>query len=611
MKVKLKFDKRSIQEFLILNVEKIFAGVVVFGTLLILYLSVRWYGNEKFSFDRTPALLQSTADNARTTIEQTPVKTLEVTDFVRLAEHIRVPVVEKPYDYANLWDRPLFEQPALRGEPPVLAARQLRGIAEFGTFRVTTVHAPAGTTRSSRAARATPGATPTAATAVATSEDFRGKPFVVLTALVPVADQETAYIDTFSSSVYKDPANDVPRYFGYWVQRVELTSPADAANPPWEKAAKFNLNDAKVAALTEWMGPQGPGVYQNLVSTDDVVPPDVIDPYLTFPLGRLVNRRWNASVAHEPEIPVQKAPLDSGYVPEGAVPGDQGMRPGVAAGAPLADENPFGPDVRPIDPERAVFTRPPGDTFQPNLTKKPFKLLRFFDFNVEPGKQYMYRVQLVLENPNRESPTRGVKRSFLKDPLFADKKYLETKWSDPTPPIAVPLDWHVFLLAVNPAPKPGAEPSSQLMVTKWKPDKGIEFNEKFQVVRGQLVVFSASVRPPPGSVVPAVASDDSIVVDPEAPVTAAPRRLPPVQVDFVTDVTALDFRGGERFRRKGSTLTVPGELLLMDARGNLSIHNELDDNTACDRYLNPPTEPKKTEPAAAPPAKTALDASRR
>ena len=603
MKVKLQFDKRSIQEFLILNAEKILAGVVVLGTLMILYFSIRWYGNERFSFDRTPERLQNMAENAKVTIERTPPKTLDVTDYVGLAEHSRIPVVEPPYDYPNPWDRPLFELPALRGEPPLLAPRQLRGTAEFGAFRVTTVRAPDGKTGPGGRS---PRGTPTPPVAVGLTEEKHGKQWVVLTALVPFAEQETAYIDAFSQlpAVFRDVNADKPVYLGYWVERVDVTSPADVASPPWDKAVKFNSHEARTKAFTEWMGPQaGAGA-----ATAEIVAPEYIDPALVFPLGPLVSRRWTASVAHEPEILVQRGMIESGdrEVPMEPSPGDRmsPVRPGP--GGTIPDESPFGVDIKSLDSDRPIS--PSVDLSRTNLDKRPFKLLRFFDFNVEPGKQYVYRVRLALRNPNQ-----GLRPTLLADPRLADKTWIETKWSDPSPVIAVPLDWHIFLLAVTPPARAGTEPYGQIMVTKWKPDKGMEYYKDFQVFRGQLVAFSATAKPLPNSLALPIGPDEfQPSMDGDAPVGIV-RKPSSSSVDFVTDMTALDFRGGERFRKKnGSNLTSPGEILLMNADGTLTVHNELDDNTAWDRCLNPGTEAKpKTDPAAGPPARTALDAPRR
>jgi len=67
------------------------------------------------------------------------------------------------------------------------------------------------------------------------------------------------------------------------------------------------------------------------------------------------------------------------------------------------------------------------------------------------------------------------------------------------------------------------------------------------------------------------------------------------KVNYFTRAIAVDFRGGERLRgRRGNSLglAAPGEILLLDADGNLVVHDELDDKPAYD-------EVTRTENAAA------------
>ncbi len=234
MKMKLKFDKQSIQDFLLLNAEKIFCGAVVLATLLILYFS--WKGVERF--DRTPDNLHQTADRALAQIEQNkpdPAVTLE--DYAKEADRSRVPIVVEPYVYPNLWDKPLFEVRTLRGDPPLLTVVELRGKAEQGMIRGLSSAAPEA--RPPRTAGTkSPRPVPPAPVGPRPEKKLGGS-WVVLTGLVPVAQQETAYTKAFRDSAYYDPNRDVPSYLAYWVERVEVNSPAEAANPPWDKAQKF------------------------------------------------------------------------------------------------------------------------------------------------------------------------------------------------------------------------------------------------------------------------------------------------------------------------------------------------------------------------------------
>ena len=107
--------------------------------------------------------------------------------------------------------------------------------------------------------------------------------------------------------------------------------------------------------------------------------------------------------------------------------------------------------------------------------------------------------------------------------------------------------------------KPGranGEPTGQITVAKWLIRSGLKVTHEFQVTRGQVANFAeVSVREAGGP------------------------------VNFFSDTTAIDLRGGEHLGRKTSVLTAGGEMLLMDPELSLSVCNELDDSAIC-RKLN-------------------------
>jgi hypothetical protein len=129
-------------------------------------------------------------------------------------------------------------------------------------------------------------------------------------------------------------------------------------------------------------------------------------------------------------------------------------------------------------------------------------LFRFFDFNVVPGKQYAYRVQLGLRNPNSSEYTgfNKVKAAWLKDPSLATDPVLKTKWSDdsdPPPVISVPGDTRILAVSVN---KQARDLVGQVLVTKWSRKMGVEAHDKFSVVRGQVVDFPNKTFKPSANV---------------------------------------------------------------------------------------------------------------
>jgi hypothetical protein len=187
-------------------------------------------------------------------------------------------------------------------------------------------------------------------------------------------------------------------------------------------------------------------------------------------------------------------------------------------------------------------------------TTAPYKLCRFFDFNVEPGKQYVYRVRLALKNPNFDSSP-----ATLKSPELAKTTYLETKWSEPTAAILVPYDTRILLVSVKPAPRGNNDPTGQILVSRWVLSKGEQIFKEFKVTRGQTANFPADT----------------------AQVVGGNRK---VRASFASGATAVDFRGGKNLSgARGSTLTALGEMLLLNHDGTLVVHSELDDAPARDR----------------------------
>ena len=144
-------------------------------------------------------------------------------------------------------------------------------------------------------------------------------------------------------------------------------------------------------------------------------------------------------------------------------------RPGWAASAAAASRLAEGTPFDETAPAGETRKEPAEAENRIEEKKAPaYKLFRFFDFSVEPGKQYVYRVCLALQKPQR-----GLKPAFLKNPELAKDTFLKTKWSDPSPAIAVPRDTRILLVSVKP-PRPGGEPSGEILMTKWVEQTGAE-----------------------------------------------------------------------------------------------------------------------------------------
>jgi hypothetical protein len=237
-----------------------------------------------------------------------------------------------------------------------------------------------------------------------------------------------------------------------------------------------------------------------------------------------------------------------------------------------------------------------------------YKLFRFFDFSVEPNKQYVYRVRLALKNPNRD-----MKPALLAKPALATATFLRTQWSDASTVASVPGDTRVLAGTVTPA-RPGGEPLCKILAVKWLETNGVEaFVDKSKIGRGQVADFPGEKFQPSAAQIrqPEMMMDPGMMMltpdmmmpgmmpEPAARTGArgkTPRRdvAPPgatpssMVVDFNTGVTVVDMRGGERLAgNRGMPLNAVGELLLLNPDGTLSMRNELDDEATYQRLVNP------------------------
>ena len=332
----------------------------------------------------------------------------------------------------------------------------------------------------------------------------KGDVWVSLVGLIPFLKQQDAYREAFRDALDYDPQRDVVLYQGYQVQRLEISSPGDAVSPDWTKAKKINSLESNPAeeAKREW---SGHGQAQL-----EVVDPKYFEGVqpLVFPLGPLVGRFWGASVAHEPEIPLRANELAS---------------------------------------QGSLMLDLPADPAAQDLEPIAYRLFRFLDFNVEPGKCYRYRVCLVLANPNYKRHP-----AFLSDPKFAADAHLETEWSKPSAVVSAPGDTGILLMSVCAAVDEKQRPISHRSIDEVADGQRNGRTQKMSLVRGQIANFSAPMP-----------------------------RYPAARPEFATDTLAVDFRGDAWLSRKFHDFTEPGEILLLTPGGNLVVHDEIDDASTC------------------------------
>lgn len=110
-------------------------------------------------------------------------------------------------------------------------------------------------------------------------------------------------------------------------------------------------------------------------------------------------------------------------------------------------------------------------------------LLRYLDFEVDPGDIYRYRVRFQLWNPNYNRPP-----AQLSDPAVGVGETRMTPWSEPSAPVQVEDDARFFLAAVSNIP--GAKTSlkrADMDVYQWYADSGTTISDQLRINLGQRI----------------------------------------------------------------------------------------------------------------------------
>jgi hypothetical protein len=632
MKAKLKLDGKTIRDFFVQHAEKIiFAGIVVCFALIVYRAAARETfpkgpGNQNVTPDKLAGLA---ADAKRHWQDTVPDATdLKTPDYPAIVGRKQIAVEERPYALDKPFDSPLFPQRPQRGEPPLYPVEALQGKADCG--RIATVRLMEDGAASLPAGG---GGVPRSMPAMQRGEAVQGERWVVLTGLVSVEKQYREFYDYYKNAQKQTP-NDVPVYAGYYVQRLEVSG-ADAGElPDWSKSQTIISGQAMTEATSNW-------AQMGRVS-QEVVDPRYLDQgqRLAFPLPPLVDRQWDESVVHPPQIPLFRQQYEQPLEMVPTTPEGQPLENPFAVpdqGRPFAAPAPGYNTPRGHVPSRTEYDGPvssgrfqygsgsgvsgyysprghgpmgyyPGPGYRGPRAAPPlsgqanqlpkYQLFRFFDFKVEPGKQYRYRVRLVLRNPNAD-----VEDRYLSEEVLAKKKQIEdtaeklkaegkvneanlirltqwgminTDWSEPTEVISVPRDSRLLAISVQAPPRAAAEPSAKVMVISWVKDQGIEaFTEK-TVDRGKVVNYAGCHFPEtPQPKKPSKKEAGGLPIS-SPPQPFAGGANEPVEVDYLTDTLVLDIHGGQLLPGK-DRLNCPGKILLLDPDGTLTVRAELDD----------------------------------
>ena len=346
------------------------------------------------------------------------------------------------------------------------------------------------------------------------SGELKGRQWITITGSIPIRKQQSIYSDLFSDAQYMDDARDQPRYIFYELQRGTVGA---GGAVDWKKVDVIRAikkeNNLWAGAGTDQVGYN----YQAPIVAN--FPPMAMScpPMANKPFGEEVANLPNIPLNSTEQIAVQaddmkewnklqeemqqmdettlldrdpfadaRGGMGGAFMGAGMMGGMDSMGGGASSGGMSGmggsgsmnggDNNSWLVNQNAITRSRMKV--------QQSLSVD-YYLFRYFDFEVEPEKTYVYRVKLILANPNY-----GVKEEFVENPDTVETKFVESEFSVPSNPVALGADARVFAQEVVAPTKPGLEPRIMMASVYFDADSASEsLVQNQQLKRGAVANF--------------------------------------------------------------------------------------------------------------------------
>lgn len=559
-KAKVKKDKKdkkprqkkqvSGDNFLVLHGEKF---LFAFFVCLAIWLIAQ--GSGLPHFELTPEQIKDATTKADNHIKQNKVeptdidKDLNVYNYLDYASLIKSSLKADPYETSNRWEQSLFPEKILRPTIRPLPVENLRAVASVGAIRYKKTTAVGDD-----------------------SYEDRGKHWITVTGLIPVANQLKEYNDMLGRSQYTDPDRDVPKYLLYDIYRGTVD---EKGNTVWD-ARPIDLERVYETEVDQW-------IRHGLdpVALDYTVPlfsPD--SPSLTMECPPLVNKSFGAEVTNLPNIPLLSETQKEELAEQMAEMQNQetetkrGQRRDFSTvlnnpfasqsggGTTTAPRAGFGamPGMNPMaGPMGMAGSRMPGSTTK--VTKVVnYYLFRFFDFGAEEGHTYQYKVVLYLANPNY-----GLDVNLVEDGNAVLKPTIVSAESKPSNLVSLGSESRILAESIE-ASGLTQEPKITISSIYFRTDNAKEsLVGGKRMVRGQIANFPRQAHKP-------LDLGSSMTY---STTTDIGRRTDRLFDDHESNICILDADGGERIA--GTEFRAPAKMLVMEPNGLLTLHNETED----------------------------------
>ena len=360
--------------------------------------------------------------------------------------------------------------------------------------------------------------------------EVKGRYWVCLVGAIPYRKQFAEYQNAFRDAGGYDIKRDYPRYYGQpQIERAEVNG--DKLGK-WES---LNLEEV-IDDLTMWAA-----------EYPEVVDKQFLDPDVTEPLPPLIYANHDKDKVNHPRTKLveqkPKAALDEAKKkkPRG-ITGTRGPTNGPYGASGGMSGMGYGGDMYGGGMGMAGM----GQGGLPVGPAVEHRLFRFFDFDVDPGKTYRYRVKLVLNNPNYD-----VQRRYLESYEYGKGETREADWSEPSPPVTVIAGNRLLAGSVT---HNRNEPEGKLLAKLFDSDEATEIRKIFDIKRGSVL--------------------NQHEVEIGLPDAAGSTSKRPVTVDIDTNAVVLDMFGGEklpgaRTKSREEAPKVPGHILVLDNDGEI------------------------------------------
>ena len=436
----MSLNKDSLKNFFVNHTEKVIFGFFVLGFLLMV-----WGGFSLKPLSISQSQFESSVKNGRQKLEnsQPDVSQYTAIDYEKEAELSAKSISPQALsllEMNNSFRHPIAQPQVKRTQPPVLSVTSLQvssGVGFCPDIRNESSVSPrSGQNAGKTQLKLTPGVR-----------------WVVVTALIPNLEQEKRFFETFRNSDVKYPDSDRPSYYSFYIEREEITSSGSQGWKPLDVKESVLINRRYSASSGNEVVEQEFLTTQPTPITASTKKPEQagslpVPVAMAMPLMNLSKHQWGADCAHLPEIPIITV------VSRNEEPMEDELDAPVAPAEGMERDKP-----------QAIPT---------------YKLFRFFDTKVEGGKQYRYRIKLVLKNPNY-----NVKSEYVESEAITVSPFIEGDWSQPSPVAEVPLDTRLYCIGARTerpsqtAPKLDdyAGPQGQLLILKFDEVKGLEISK--------------------------------------------------------------------------------------------------------------------------------------